>query len=96
MTRADELVKAAKGFAKYHEEQAGYGGVSWEFHARATTHILTCAEYARELENQLAVKEQQLVELEGRIQRALAMANGRWEEWGERALSVAAILEGEE
>ena len=29
----------AESFAKYHDEHAGYGGVSWEFHARAATFI---------------------------------------------------------
>lgn len=31
--------RGAETFAKYHDEQASYGGVSWEFHARASTFI---------------------------------------------------------
>ena len=34
--------RAAEAFAKYHDERAGYGGVGWEFHARAATFLRDC------------------------------------------------------
>lgn len=40
--------------------------------------------------------EGRIAQLEGRIARAFEWASGRWSEWGERALSVAAILDGED
>lgn len=43
-----------KTFAEYHAEKASYGGVSWEFHARAETFIRDQAAEIEALQAQVA------------------------------------------
>lgn len=52
--------------------------------------------WEKELTQLVRVALDQVVELEKRIENALARANGRFCEWGERAEMVEAILRGEE
>lgn len=45
-TLPEDVERRAESFAKYHDKHAGYGGASWEFHARASTYIRNIASAA--------------------------------------------------
>lgn len=59
-------ITRAESFAKYHDEHAGYGGASFELHARATTHIRSQAARAELLEARVAelTRERDLLKYE--------------------------------
>ena len=53
-----------------------------------------CWTQADPAEAALAERDKRIAELEGRIQEAMQIASGRWEEWGSRAVRVANVLDG--
>lgn len=55
----------AESFAKYHDEHAGYGGASWEFHARAATFIRDIAASMAEAINRANEAERTLAKIDG-------------------------------
>ena len=57
-TRQRPTADSVESFAKYHDDHAAFGGVAWEFHARAASFLRTQAERIDALTAELAEARQ--------------------------------------
>lgn len=66
----DAIEATSASVSKYHAEQARYGGVSWEFHARAQTFADEALDEIRRLRSDLAAARAEADGLRGLVGEA--------------------------